>query len=79
MKFVVEIIEEDGSDTSLADDDDFAVEQLRWMERDRLAGGYVTLDGTNYAMPVRIVGVVTAEDCPGDQKIMVVEPLDAEV
>lgn len=33
------------------------------------------LDGAYTWLPVKIVGVVTDEDCPGDQLIMAVEPL----
>lgn len=56
MYVVLEILNEEGYDNML-DDPAFTVEQLGWMEKDRAAGGYVTLDGTNYVMPVRIVGV----------------------
>lgn len=73
MFVVIEILDEDGNDNSLVDDPAFAVEQLGWMERDRAAGGYVTLDGTNYAMPVRIVG--TASPMYNSDREYVVEPL----
>jgi hypothetical protein len=57
MFAVIEILNDD--DTSVdADDDEFEVETLGHMARDHAAGGYVTLDGTNYVTPVRIVGIL---------------------
>lgn len=76
MKVVIELLDEDGTPVG-PEDFDFEIEQLRWAEKDR-EHGYVHLDTTNYVFPVRIVGVVTAEDSPGDQTVMAVIPLDPQ-
>lgn len=72
MKIVIEILEGDGYDV--------IAEQLRWMEGDRRAeGGYLTLDGNNCVLDVRIAGVARDVDIPepGDLPMVFVEPLEA--
>lgn len=52
---------------------------LRLMERDRAAtAGWMDIETAQYVIPCRVVGVVTAEDSPGDQLVMAVIPLEAQ-
>lgn len=38
--------------------------------------GTVTLGSASVDLPVKILGTVTAEDCPGDQHIVAIELFD---
>jgi hypothetical protein len=66
---VIEILTEDG--TSVTDDPDapigreFDIAQLKIMEQDRVADGYINLDGTNYVFNSRIVGILHPDESPG--------------
>ena len=75
---VIEILNEDG--TEVSDDGplgrDFDIAQLRIMEEDRRADGYINLDSTNYVFNSRIMGVVTEVDSPGDGLVMAVTPIE---
>ena len=69
MKIVVEITEADGSPYR---DPDYLKASVPKMTND----GYLEIVSKHWSFDIMVVGVVTAEDCPGDQKIMAVEPLD---
>lgn len=57
---VIELLADDGSPAKDGQQE-FDLETLKWMERDREAGGYLTLDSDNYAIPAKVVGVVQGE------------------
>jgi hypothetical protein len=59
---VVEILNEDGSEvTDEPHGREFDIAQLKLLEEDRQADGYINLDGTNYVFNAKIVGVVAAD------------------
>lgn len=60
---VIEVLNEDGTEVS-DDGRDFDIAQLKLVEQDRQADGYVNLDSTNYVFNARIVGVVNPDESP---------------
>jgi hypothetical protein len=77
---VIEILNEDGSevtDNRMGFGRDFDIAQLKLMEDDRRADGYVNLDGTNYVFNAKIVGVAEQVDhAPLDGTVMAVTPIE---
>lgn len=68
MKVVIEITDADGEPYR---DKTYLRAALTKM----MAEGTATITSESWEFDVEIVGVVTAEDSPGDQLIMAVEPL----
>ena len=61
---VIEVLNEDGSPVT-EDGREFDIAQLKLLEQDRQADGYINLDGTNYVFNARIVGLVNEDESPG--------------